>query len=161
MTNENDKNKLIKNLDMKNLSKNLRDEIISDIEQSVDINLNDYTLKTLQHKYQNKINNIIENKKQDFKDKILGTWYKREKSADDLIIFLLIIVLIGVTLFKFSSNVSNLIIFLLNKIILPNLLLIIISLMFSFIYIYKKNFLYNIFDFIIIWFKILNFQWLF
>ena len=161
MTNENDKNKLIKNLDMKNLSKNLRDQIISDIEQSVDINLNDYTLKTLQHKYQNKINNIIENKKQDFKDKILGTWYKREKSADDLIIFLLIIVLIGVTLFKFSSNVSNLIIFLLNKIILPNLLLIIISLMFSFIYIYKKNFLYNIFDFIIIWFKILNFQWLF
>ena len=35
MTNENDKNKLIKNLDMKNLSKNLRDQIISDIEQSV------------------------------------------------------------------------------------------------------------------------------
>ena len=161
MTNENDKNKLIKNLDMKNLSKNLRDEIISDIEQSVDINLNDYTLKNLQNKYQNKINYIIEKKKQDFKDKILGKWYKREKDADDLIIFLLIIVLIGVTLFKFSSNVSNLIIFLLNKIILPNLLLIIISLMFSFIYIYKKNFLYNIFDFIIIWFKILNFQWLF
>jgi len=161
MTNENDKNKLIKNLDMKNLSKNLRDQIISDIEQSVITDLNDYTLETLENKYQNKINNLIKNKKQEFKDKILGKWYKREKSADDLIIFLLIIVLIGATLFKFSSNIYNLIMFLLNKIILPNFLLVIISLIFSYIYYYKKNFLYNIFDFIIIWFKILTFQWLF
>ena len=161
MTNENDKNKLIKNLDMKNLSKNLRDQIISDIEQSVITDLNDYTLETLEYKYQNKINNLIKNKKQEFKDKILGKWYKREKSADDLIIFLLIIALIGATLFKFSSNIYNLIMFLLNKIILPNFLLVIISLIFSYIYYYKKNFLYNIFDFIIIWFKILTFQWLF
>ena len=92
MINENDKNKLIKNLDMKKLSKNLRDQIISDIEQSVITDLNDYTLETLENKYQNKINNLIKNKKQEFKDKILGKWYKREKTADDLIIFLLIII---------------------------------------------------------------------
>jgi len=73
----------------------------------------------------------------------------------------LIIVLIGTIIIKFSSNINNLIIFLLNKIIFPNLLLITILIFIIIIYLYKKKFLYNIFDFILIWFKILTFQWLF
>ena len=158
---ENNKNQLIKNIDMKNLTKAERNKIINEIKSLDFGNLNEQKMKVLKYTYENEINLIIKKKKENFKKNILGNWYNREKTIDDLIIFLLIIVLIGTIIIKFSSNINNLIIFLLNKIIFPNLLLITILIFIIIIYLYKKKFLYNIFDFILIWFKILTFQWLF
>lgn len=161
MTNENDKDILIKNLDMKNLSKEEQDKIIKEIRQLDFDKLNKNTLKNLQYTYQNEISDKLEKTQKIFKEKILGKWYNKEKNMDDLIIAILIFVLIIVILIKFNIYFSDLSMFLLKKIILPNLLIVLIILFIIILYIYKKNLVYNIFDFIIIWFKILTFQWLF
>ena len=158
MSNENEKNNLIKNLDMQNLSNEEKNVIIKNIKQ-LDFNSND--IKNLKYTYQNKINNMIENKKKILKDQLLGKWYNKEKSIDDLIISILFLVLIFTIVIKFGTNISELTIFLLNKIIFPNLMFIIIIISILIIYIFKKNMVYDILNFIIIWIKIFTFQWLF
>ena len=159
--NEEYKNNLIKNINFKNISKDEQLKIINEIKDLNFDNVSEETLNNLKYTYENEINLIIKKKMDEFKNKLTGDWYNREKTMDDLIIFLLIIALIAVIIFKFSSIINDLIMFLLTKIILPHFIKLIILVFILIIYLYKKNLLYNIFDFLIIWFKILTFQWLF
>lgn len=158
--NEEYKNQLINDLNLKSLNNAERTKILNEIKNfNFDV-INNDNFKNLKYTFQNEINLVIEKNKNELEDK-LNNIYNKEKSMDDLIIFLLIICLILTILFKFSTGVSDLLIFIFYKIIFKNLLLIIIIIIGIFIYFYKKNFLYNIFNFILIWFKIFTFQWLF
>jgi len=177
--NEKYKNSLIKNIDFRFLTKEEQSKIIEEIIELNFDNVNEDNLKRLKNIYENEIKLLIERKKNEFEKKLLGEWYTREKTIDDLFIFLLIICLIiviilkfRVIILKFGSNINDLInaliifllnkiTFLLNKIIFPHLLKFIILISVFMIYFYKKNFVYNVLDFILIWFKILTFQWLF
>ena len=107
--NEAYKNNLIKNINFKNISKDEQLKIINEIKDLNFDNVSEETLNNLKYTYENEINLIIKKKMDEFKNKLTGDWYNREKTMDDLIIFLLIIALIVVIIFKFSSIINDLI----------------------------------------------------
>jgi len=106
-----------------------------------------------------KLKKIIKDNIEKLNNLIQGNLYTNI-SDDDLIIFTLIIGLISVIIFKFNDLFLSLIMFLIKKIIIPNTVIILLILITFTIYKYKNNFIYDIYDFLLVWIKIFTFQWL-
>tara|TARA_B100001094_G_C18182002_1_gene801477 strand:+ start:298 stop:774 length:477 start_codon:yes stop_codon:yes gene_type:complete len=158
MSDENElKNKLYNRLETKSLNKEQKEKIKIEINNLDLTNITQERLYNLQELYQNNINLSIKEKTDKIKKHMFGEWYEKPKQGSDLVILILVITLILIIIYKGGTNILNIILYLLNNFMLPILIILILILLYT----YKRNLIFNIYDFLISWFKILSFQWLF
>lgn len=82
--------------------------------------------------------------------KMKDDFLNKKKDGGYLIMFLLFIILIIITIIKFFNILYDFLI----KFILPNLPYIVILILIILIYLYKRSIIFNLIDFLKVWFDI-------
>jgi hypothetical protein len=157
--NQYNKELLINDLDLSTLTEEQKNNIMNNIKNLDFNNLNKKTYDELLYTYKLETKLLIQDNIEKFKNNLRG-FRNKKINDDDLIILVLAIGLIGVIIYKFKEFSLGIIMFLIKKIILPNIIIILIILITILIYNYKRKVIYDLYDFLLIWFKIFTFQWL-